>query len=86
MKNIDIKVMERRIQTIIGNGKPSTLSKDFIQKKKEYLFNKFTPFVRNGIFALSDFEDTTKNEDEDDSPNAAFLKFIESNGGYLKRL
>ena len=34
MKNIDIKVMERRIQTIIGNGKPSTLSKDFIQKKK----------------------------------------------------
>ena len=34
MKNIDIKVMERRIQTIIGNGKPSTLSKDFIQKKR----------------------------------------------------
>lgn len=81
MKNIDIKVLESRIQTIIGNGKPSTLSKDFIKNKKEHLFNKFTPIVRNGIF-----EDTTKNEDEDDSPNAAFLKFIESNGEYLKRL
>ena len=79
-----------------GNGKTYSnnnwkwqtfyIIKRFYPKKKEYLFNKFTPFVRNGIFALSDFEDTTKNEDEDDSPNAAFLKFIESNGGYLKRL
>ena len=89
-KNNDIKLMEGRVQTIskdeilkvIGKGKPFTLLTDLINNKKEHLSDKFTPLVPNYIFALSNSEDSTENEDEDDSPKVALLKFKESNGGY----
>ena len=93
-KNNDIKLMEGRVQRIskdeilevIGKVKPFTLLKDLINKEKEHLSDKFAPLVSNHIFASSDSEDSTENEDEDDSPNAALLKLIESNREYIKKV
>ena len=90
-ENNDIKLMERRVQTIskdeileaIGKGKSFTLLKYIIINKKEHLSDKFTPSVPNDVFALSNSKDSTENENEDDSTNATLLKFIESNGEYL---
>ena len=89
-KDNGIKLMERRVQTI-SKGKilePFTLLKDFINDKTEHLSDKFTPLVPNDIFALggsSGSENNTENEDEDDSPNVALLKFIESKGDVFKK-
>ena len=93
-KNNDIKLMERRVQTIskdeilevIREDKPLTLLKYLINNKKEPLSDKFTPLIPNDIFVLSDSEDSTENEDEDDSPNVVLLKFIESNREYLRKV
>ena len=90
-KNSDIKLMEGRAQTIskynilevIGKGKPFTVLKEHINNKKEHFSDKFTPLVPNDIFALSDSQDSTENEDKDESPNAVLLKFIENNEEYL---
>ena len=70
---------------MIGKDKPFTLLKDLINNKKEHLSDKRTLFVPNDIFALSDSEDSTENEDEDESPNAALLKLTVSNGEHLKK-
>ena len=91
-KNNDIKLMNGRVQTISKNeilevireGKPFTLLKYLINNKKEHLSDKFMPLVQNDTFALSDSEDSTENEDEDDSANVVLLKFIESNREYLR--
>ena len=91
-KNNDIKLMEGRVQTISKDGilevtekgKPFTLLKYLINNKNEHLSNKFTPLVPNDIFVLSYSEDSTENEDEDDLPNVALPKFIESNREYLR--
>ena len=93
-KNNDIKLMEGQTQTIsnddileaIGKGKPFTLLKELINNKKEHLSDKFTPLLPNDIFALSDSKDSTENEDKDESPNVALLKFIENNGEYLRKV
>ena len=85
---------ERRAQTIskddisevIGKGKPFTLLKELINNKKEHLSDKFTPLVPNDIFVLSDSEISTENENKDESPNVALLKFIGSNGEYLRKV
>ena len=94
IKNIDIKLMEGRAQTIskddilevIGKGKPFILLKELINSKKEHLSDKFTPLVLNDIFAVSDSEDSTENEDKDDTPNVALGKFIENNKEYLRKV
>ena len=39
----------------------------------------------NDTFALNDSEDNTENKFEDNSPNVAWLKFIESNGNVFKK-
>ena len=70
---------------MIGKGKPFTLLKDLISNKKEHLLDNFAPLVPN-IFALSDSEDSTENEDEDELPNVALLKLIESSGEYLRKI
>ena len=62
-----------------------TLLKYLISNKKENLSDKFTPLVPNDIFVLSDFEESTENEGEDDSSNVALSKFIESNREYLRK-
>ena len=93
-KNNDIRLMEGQVLTIskdeileiIGKSKPFTLLKDLINNKKEHLSDKFTPLVPIDIFALSDSDDSTENEDEDDSANVALLKLIESNGKYLRNV
>ena len=93
-KNNDIKLMNGRVQTISKNeilevireGKPFTLLKYLINNKKEHLSDKFIPLVQNDTFALSDSEDSTENEYEDDSANVALLKFIESNREYLRNV
>ena len=90
----DIKLMEGQVLTIskdeileiIGKSKPFTLLKDLINNKKEHLSDKFTPLVPIDIFALSDSDDSTENEDEDDSANVALLKLIETNGKYLRNV
>ena len=89
-KNNGIKLMERRVQTISKDKilEPFTLLKNFINDKNERLSDKFTPLVSNDIFALSGSsgsENNTENEDEDDSPNVALLKFIESKGDVFKK-
>ena len=40
----------------------------------------------NDIFASSDSENSTENEDKDESLNVALLKFIENNGEYLRKV
>ena len=93
-KKNNIKLIEGRAQTIskdgisevIGNGKPFTLLKQLIDNKKEHLSDKFTPLVPNDIFVLSDSEISTENENKDESPNVALLKFIGSNGEYLRKV
>ena len=93
-KNNDIKLMEGRVQTIskdeilevIREDKPLTLLKYLINNKKEPLSDKFTPLIPNDIFVLSDSEDSTENEDEDDSPNVVLLKLIERNREYLRKV
>ena len=92
--NNEIKLMERQAQAIlkddilevIGKGKPFTLLKELINNKKEHLSDKFTPLLPNDIFALSDSKDSTENEDKDESPNVALLKFIEINEEYLRKV
>ena len=92
-KNNDIKLTEGRVQIIsedeilelIVKVKPFTRLKDLINNKKEHLSDKFTPLVPNDLFALSDSEDSTEYEHEDDSPNVALLKFIESKTEYLRK-
>ena len=79
MKQYDI------LEVFAGKGKPFTLLKDLINNKNEHLSDKFTPLVPNYTFALSDSKDNTGNEDEDDSPNVALLKFIESKGDVLNK-
>ena len=91
-KNNDIKLMEGQAQTIskddildvIGKGKPFTLLKELISNKKEHLSDKLTPLLPNDILALSDSENRTENEDKDETPNVALLKFTENNGEYLR--
>ena len=68
-----------------GKGKPFALLKDLIYNKKGHLSDKYTPLIPNDIFALGD-SDSTENEDGDDSPNLAWLKFIESNWYYLRKV
>ena len=93
-KNNDIKLMEGQAQTIskddilevIGKGKPFTLLKELINNKKEHLSDKFIPLLPNDVFALTDSEDSTENEDKDESSNVALLKFIENNGEYLRKV
>ena len=59
-KNNDIKLMERRAQTIskndilevTGKGNPFTLLKELIHNKKEDFSDKFTPLVPNDVFPL----------------------------------
>ena len=93
-KNNEIKLMEGRVPTIskdeileiIGKSKPFTLLKDLINNKKEHLSDKFTLLLPTDIFGLSDSDDSTENEDEDDSANVALLKLIESNGKYLRNV
>ena len=54
-KNNNIKLMERRVQTIskdemlgvFGKGKPFKLLKDLVNNKKGHLSGKFTPLVQN---------------------------------------
>ena len=92
-KNNDIKIIEGRGQTIskddilemIGNGKPFTLLKEFINNEKEHFSDKFTSLVPNDIFTLSNSENSTENEDKEGSPNVALPKFIENNGEYLRK-
>ena len=74
------------ILEVIGKGKPFTLLKELINNKKEHLSDKFTPLLPNDIFALSDSEDSSENEDKDESPNAPLLKFIVNNGEYLRKV
>ena len=86
--------MERRGQRIskdemlevIGKGKPFTLLQDIINNKREHLSDKFTPSVPNDVLTLSDCEDVTENEDEDDLPNAILIRFIESQEEYLRKV
>ena len=92
-KNNNIKLMEGQAQPIskddilevIGKAMPFTLLEELINNKKEHLSDKFTPLVPNDLFALSDSEDSTEYEHEDDSPNVALLKFIESKTEYLRK-
>ena len=71
---------------MIGKGKPFTLLKELINNKKEHFSDKFTPLVPNDIFALSDSQDHTENEDKDESPNVGLLKFLENNGRHLRKV
>ena len=38
------------------------------------------------LFTLRDSEGSTDNENKDESPNVAWLKFIENNGEYLRKV
>ena len=90
----NIKLMEGQAQPIskddilevIGKATPFTLLEELINNKKEHLSDKFTPLVPNDIFVLSDFEDSTENENKGQSPNVAWLKFIENNREYLRKI
>ena len=72
-KNNDIQLMEGQAQTIskddilevIGKGNPFTLLKELINNKKEHLSDKFIPLLPNDVFALTDSEDSTENEDKE---------------------
>ena len=74
------------ILEVIGKGKPFTLLKELINNKKEYLSDKFIPLLPSDVFALTDSEDSTENEDKDESSNVALLKFIENSGEYLRKV
>ena len=72
-------ISKDNILEVIGKDKLFTLLKELLNNKKEHLFDTFTPLLPNDIFALSDSEDSTGNEDKDESLKVALLKFIENN-------